>query len=104
MTDSAKNSATAAIETLQCMLLAGMSAKLDGAQTMPDMTEMIRLLTAGMASDSKRWLELNNRYYREHLELWNIFANPPATAESATPLTDRRFRAPEWREPYFSYL
>lgn len=105
MTDSANNSTTAAFEALQRMLLNNTSAKLGGAQTLPDMTEMMQLLTAGMAADSERWMELSNRYYREHLELWNACANTTAdTAESATPLTDRRFRAPEWNEPYFSYL
>lgn len=104
-TEFTSDNPAAAFAELNRMLFAGSAGKLDAAQTMPDMTQMMQLLTTGMAQDSERWLELNNRYYREHLTLWQACANPPA--ENATPLpppTDRRFRAPEWREPYYNYL
>lgn len=95
----------AAFAELNRMLFAGAAGKLDAGQTAPDMAQMMQLLTAGIATDSERWLELNNRYYREHLALWQACANP--AAEGAAPLpppTDRRFRAAEWHEPYYSYL
>ncbi|MBX9903593.1 MAG: class I poly(R)-hydroxyalkanoic acid synthase [Burkholderiales bacterium] len=90
------------------MLFAGAAGKLDAGKTMPDMGQMMQLLAAGMAQDSERWLELNKRYYHEHLTLWQACANSSAdgAAASATlsPPNDRRFRAPEWREPYYNYL
>ena len=108
--DSAQNPAAAFAE-LNRMLFAGAAGKLDAAQTMPDMTQMMQLLTSGMAEDSERWLELNNRYYRDHLTLWKACANPQACANPSAdnavappPPMDRRFRAPEWREPYYHYL
>ena len=96
----------AAFAELNRMLFAGAAGKLDAAQTMPDMTQMMQLLTANMAQDSERWLELNNRYYRSHLTLWQACANPSADGAATLPpsTTDRRFRAPEWREPYYNYL
>jgi polyhydroxyalkanoate synthase len=112
MTESASESAqpesgqdyAAAFAELNRMLFAGAAGKLDAAQAMPDMTQMMQLLTAGMAADSERWLELNNRYYRDHLALWQACVHPPADSDAAAPLPDRRFRAPEWREPYYDYL
>jgi len=65
---------------------------------------MMKLLTAGFAANSGRWLELNNSYYREQLELWQACAGVKPEAEKPAPPQDRRFKAPEWQEPYFSYL
>lgn len=97
--------AAAAFAALNRMLFAGAAGKLDAAQTMPDMTQMMQLLIAGMTQDRERWLELNNRYYREHLNLWQTCAHPSTDGATALPpATDRRFRAPEWREPYYNYL
>jgi len=98
--------AAAAFAELNRMLFAGAAGKLDAAQTTPDMAQMMmQLLASGMTADSERWLELNNRYYRDHLTLWQACANPAAdSAATPPPPTDRRFRAPEWREPYFNYL
>lgn len=57
-----------------------------------------------MAADNGRWFELGRRYYREQLELWQAYAGArPHAAKPAAP-PDRRFTAPEWQEPYFSYL
>ena len=104
MTDTTPNSATDAFAGLSRMLLGDATAKLGGGQTMPEATEMMKLLAAGMAENSGRWLDLNSRYYREQLALWNAYAGGGAAAEAPAPPADRRFRAEEWREPYFSYL
>ena len=74
-----------------------------------DTAEILKSLSAGIAQDSHRWLELQNRHYRQHLELWARYAmaRPGAAAQPSneTVATDRRFRAPEWREqPYFEYV
>ncbi|MBI4193994.1 MAG: class I poly(R)-hydroxyalkanoic acid synthase [Betaproteobacteria bacterium] len=65
-------------------------------------------LTAGFARDTERWLEVQNRYYRKQLELWASISTPGAHSPPAQVVQpepgDRRFRASEWREPYFSYL
>lgn len=72
--------------------------------------EMLRSLTAGLAQDTTRWLDIQNRYYRRQLELWSGLAvasdPPPATTDTPAPrgAADRRFRAQEWQEPYFNYL
>ena len=102
--DPAQNPAAAFAE-LNRMLFAGAAGKLHAAQNTPDPAQMMQLLAAGMANDGGRWLELNNRYCQEHLRLWQACANPSAAgAVPLEPPADRRFRAPEWREPYYSYL
>jgi polyhydroxyalkanoate synthase subunit PhaC len=80
----------------------GLSASLDVA-------EVIKSLTASVAQDTERWLEIQNRHYRRQLELWASFARPQASAPGPPAIepdaADRRFRAPEWhKEPYFEYL
>ncbi|MBX9811877.1 MAG: class I poly(R)-hydroxyalkanoic acid synthase [Burkholderiales bacterium] len=69
---------------------------------------IFRSLAAGLAEDTGRWQDIQTRYYRGQLELWsNLVA--PAGAAAVKPVasldpSDRRFRAQEWREPYFNYL
>ncbi len=76
--------------------------------TAPDAPEVLQSLVASVAQDTRRWAELQNRYYHKQLELWLGFAaagadNPPPKVVEPQP-GDRRFRAAEWDEPYFSYL
>lgn len=75
-----------------------------------DGAEIFRSLAAGVAGDTGRWLDIQNRYYRGQLELWSALIAPadaptakPGAAPTPAP-SDRRFRAPEWQEPYFNYL
>jgi polyhydroxyalkanoate synthase subunit PhaC len=74
-----------------------------------ELGEAFRSLHAGLAEDAERWLEIQNRYYRKRLELWSAYSGArdkkPAQPVIDTELSDRRFRAPEWRShPYFEYL
>src|SRR3954470_13535907 len=75
-----------------------------------DSSEMLRALTAGMQADTEHLAELQQRYYRQHLELWTNLARTGDEAAAATPVAvpdkgDRRFHAPEWQKlPYFDYL
>ena len=72
--------------------------------------EMLKSLTAGLAQDTTRWFDIQNRHYRRQLELWSGLAaaaeKPPAAKDTPAPpgIADRRFRAQEWQEPYFNYL
>jgi polyhydroxyalkanoate synthase len=94
----------AAFAELNRMLLGGAAEKLGGTQALPDIAEMVKLMSAGLAENSERWLELHNRYYREQLALWQAFMKPAPGQSPPPPPADRRFRAPEWQEPYYSYL
>ncbi len=94
---------TEAYAALGRMLLGNAATKLGSTGALPDPAEMMKLQAEAMAADSQHWLELNNRYYRQQLELWQSFAGT-ADAPKPAPPQDRRFRAPEWQEPYFSYL
>jgi polyhydroxyalkanoate synthase len=74
-----------------------------------DFQAVLRSLTAGLAQDTDRWLEIQTRYYRKRLELWTAYTQAPPSAPRQTVAEggamDRRFRAPEWRQaPYFDYL
>jgi len=76
--------------------------------TAPTPPQMMESLAAGLAHDTQRWAEIQNRYYRKQLELWSSIVGQPA---HGTPVKvvepepgDRRFRAPEWQQPYFNFL
>jgi polyhydroxyalkanoate synthase subunit PhaC len=80
----------------------GLGAQFDAAAA-------IRALAAGYLEDVGRWLEIQNDYYRRQLELWASYVRPGLEDQppsmSGPETSDRRFRAPEWREhPYFGYL
>ena len=69
--------------------------------------ELMKSLTAGLVQDTERLVEIQNRYYRRHLELWREFApvKPAEAPGTSAPAADRRFAGPEWREqPFFQYL
>ena len=105
--DSA-DAARASIEALGRRLLAGVVKPLDLNSSF-DATEVVKSLTAALAQDTERWRELQNRYYRKQLELWAAYAQPEAGSPPQPPVqpeaSDRRFRAPEWRnQPYFEYV
>src|SRR6185436_12278846 len=72
-----------------------------------DSAEIMRALTAGAQTDDGRYAELQQRYYRQHLELWMNLARAGDGAAPIAPIAvpdkaDRRFHAPEWQTlPYF---
>ena len=74
----------------------------------PDVPEVLQSLAAGVAHDAQRFLEIQNRYYQKQLELWTGIsqltpdAAPPKVVEPEA--GDRRFRAAEWQQPYFSLV
>ncbi len=75
-----------------------------------DSSEIIKALAASLHADGGRCAEIQQRYYRQHLELWMNVARstegaPPAAPVAVPDKTDRRFHAPEWRQlPYFDYV
>src|SRR3954454_20504671 len=80
-----------------------------GAMPQSDSTELLRSLTAGLRSDQQHFAELQQSYYRQHLELWtNLLRtekDAPAAPVAVPDPGDRRFHAPEWKKlPYFDYL
>jgi len=102
------DAARGSIEALNRRLIDGIAQPLD-LNAGFDIAEILRSLTAGLAQDTERWLEIQNRYYRKRLELWAAYAQSrpgaPAQPVIEPDASDRRFRAPEWRkEPYFDYL
>jgi len=76
--------------------------------TVPGSAEIVQSLAAAVAKNPERWLELQNRYYRQQLELWTRFTSGAPQADAPRVIEpeagDRRFRAPEWQQPYFSFL
>jgi polyhydroxyalkanoate synthase subunit PhaC len=100
------DAAQESIEALNRKLMDGIVKPLDLDATL-NVSEIFKSLTAGLAQESERWLEIQNRYYRRQLELWAAYAGPqpgqPPAPGAGPP--DRRFRAEEWRaQPYFDYL
>jgi polyhydroxyalkanoate synthase len=74
----------------------------------PDVPEMMRALTANLVVNPERSKEIHERYYRQQLALWMRFAAQDSVARAAPIVQpeagDRRFRAPEWQQPYFSFV
>jgi polyhydroxyalkanoate synthase len=105
---SQMDAARASMDEFNRRLIDGVVKPL-GLNAGPDMAEMMRSLTAGLAQDTGRWTDAQNRYYRKQLELWTAYAllqpGAPAQPMIEPDPADRRFRAPEWRQqPYFEYL
>lgn len=70
--------------------------------------EIFKSLAAGTAQDAGAWLDIHKEYYGKQVELLNNLLRLSA-GETPAPVVvpepdDRRFRAPEWRHPYFDYL
>jgi len=70
--------------------LAAMQAKPDGIPAIPGFTDLATL-------------ERARDFWAESLTLWQRFLDP-AKAPEAAPVTDKRFKAPQWREPVFDLI
>ncbi|MEG3161694.1 class I poly(R)-hydroxyalkanoic acid synthase [Sphingomonas sp. LB2R24] len=70
--------------------LAAMQAKPDGIPAIPGFTDPATL-------------ERARDFWAESLTLWQRFLDP-AKAPEAAPVTDKRFKAPQWREPVFDLI
>lgn len=70
--------------------------------------ETFKSIAAGAAHDAAQWVDIHRHYHQKHLELCaNVVKRAAGDAPEpvATPEPgDRRFRAAEWREPYFDFL
>ena len=106
MSDATHTAALAALVELNRRLLENATHHLGAPYGATDTAEMLKSLTAGLAADAEHWVELHQRYSRKQLELWAAFADAANSGSDSAPPppADRRFRAPEWREPYFNYL
>ncbi len=75
-----------------------------------DSAEILQALTASLQADGGPGAEIQQRYYRQHLELWTNLARaadgvPPPAPVVVPDKADRRFHAPEWQQlPYFDYV
>lgn len=68
-----------------------------------DASAALQQLADDYVRDPARWQHLQQAWYQEQLALWtSATSGAPPQPETAAP--DRRFRAPEWREPYFQWL
>jgi polyhydroxyalkanoate synthase len=92
-----------AVSTLWQQLLAGMQKPFTQGAGQLDSGAVLQQLAQDYARDPARWQQLQQAWYQQQLALWTRLADAPNAAADA-PLTDRRFRAPEWREPYFDWL
>jgi polyhydroxyalkanoate synthase len=70
--------------------LAAMQAKTEGIPAIPGFTDPATL-------------ERARDFWAESLTLWQRFLDP-AKAPEAAPVTDKRFKAPQWREPVFDLI
>ncbi|HTE16453.1 MAG TPA: class I poly(R)-hydroxyalkanoic acid synthase, partial [Burkholderiales bacterium] len=73
-----------------------------GAGTL-DAGAALQQLADDYARNPERWQQLQQSWYQQQRALWTT-ATSAAQPGTETPAPDRRFRAPEWREPYFHWL
>jgi len=68
--------------------------------------EWVKSLTSAMQQDAGQWQHLQRRHHLQQIEIWkkHVTADPSLSVASTDAAGDRRFRAPEWRQPYFNYL
>ncbi|WP_035052855.1 PHA/PHB synthase family protein [Andreprevotia chitinilytica] len=64
-------------------------------------TELAFPLAPGLPAE---WLETHADYYRQHLDLWLGLIGAKPTNLIEPEKGDRRFNAPEWEQPLYSYL
>jgi len=94
-----------AMAGIQQQLLSAVARPLGQGAGQLDAGEVLRQLATDYARDPARWQQLQQGWYQRQLELWTRTlgeGKKPADSDGAEP--DRRFRAPEWREPYFDWL
>jgi polyhydroxyalkanoate synthase len=84
-------------------LLAGVQKPFNQGAGQLDAGEVLQQLAQDYARDPARWQQLQQGWYQQQLALWARMAGqqPP---QPEVPVSDRRFRAQEWREPYFNWL
>lgn len=70
--------------------------------------DLYRVLVQDFTRNQKAWIELQNRYFQDHMNLWMSILAPQdgARTEVAPPdKGDKRFSAAEWKEyPLFDYI
>ncbi len=111
-TSSDAQGAFQALAEIQQQLLAAMLKPINHDGTPFDTTTLLRQMAQDYARDPARWQALQQTWYQQQLALWTRMSAPLLTqpappaqaAPSDAPAPDRRFRAPEWREPYFQWL
>jgi polyhydroxyalkanoate synthase len=106
--DTANKSPMEALAEFNRQLLLNVVKPLSRDSPVPGVPEFMQSLTAGVAQDAQRWFDIQNHYYQKQLELWTAFKaqpsdKPPSKIVEPEP-GDRRFRAPEWQQPYFSFI
>jgi len=106
--DTAGSSPIEALAAFNRQLLEHVVKPLAADGRTPDSSEVMGALAASLVQNNERWTQIQRRYYEQQLALWHSFATPHADGKAPSvvepPAADRRFRAPEWRQPYFSYL
>ena len=69
-----------------------------------DVQSVLRALAQDHARDPARWQAVQQNWYAEQQALWSAMAQAHDGGDNATDIDDRRFRAAEWRLPYFNWL
>ena len=97
-----------ALSGAQQQLLAGMMQPFKQGAGQLDASATLQQLAQDYARDPARWQQLQQSWYKQQMALWAKLSNPDepqlnANADTAA-VPDKRFRAPEWREPYFQWL
>ncbi|WP_375403145.1 PHA/PHB synthase family protein [uncultured Sphingomonas sp.] len=87
--DDLRNWAAVVTQAQQAMLDAGLAAAAaPGVPVVPGLNDPATLERAGA-------------FWRDGLKLWQGLLDPAAAPE---PVTDKRFKAPEWRQPAFDHI
>jgi polyhydroxyalkanoate synthase len=91
-----------ALSEIQQKLLAGMTKPFSQGAGQLDGNATLQQLAQDFVRDPARWRQLQQSWYEQQLALWSRLSAPDSPSVDIA--ADRRFRAPEWREPYFRWL
>jgi polyhydroxyalkanoate synthase len=93
------------LSSIQQQMLTGMMKPFSQGSGQLDASATLQQLAQDFMRDPARWQQLQQSWYEQQLALWARLSSPDTSQDdTATAASDRRFRAPEWREPYFNWL
>ena len=104
--ESPSDASWQALTAFMQQLLAGVQKPFTQGAGQLDASATLQQFAEDYVRDPARWQALQQGWYEQQLALWTRMTDgaPESEPAAAAPAPDRRFRAPEWREPYFQWL
>ena len=93
----------ATLAEIQQQVLSNASKPFSQGAGQIDANAVMQQLAQDYVRNPQRWQQLQQSWYQQQLDLWTSMGGSDAKQHNPT-IRDRRFRGPEWHEPYFQWL